>query len=28
VQQRLRPPEIQRLPIELRELGPSYRGTR
>jgi len=26
VQQRLRPPEIQRLPIELRELGPSYRG--
>ena len=27
VQQRLRPPEIQNLPIELRELGPSYRGT-
>ena len=27
VQHRLRPPEIQRLPIELRELGPSYRGT-
>lgn len=27
VQQRLRPPEIQDLPIELRELGPSYRGT-
>ncbi len=26
VQQRLRPPEIQALPIELRELGPSYRG--
>lgn len=26
VQQRLRPPEIQNLPIELRELGPSYRG--
>ncbi len=26
VQQRLRPPEIQRLPVELRELGPSYRG--
>jgi pimeloyl-ACP methyl ester carboxylesterase len=27
VQQRLRPPEIQALPVELRELGPSYRGT-
>jgi pimeloyl-ACP methyl ester carboxylesterase len=27
VQHRLRPPEIQQLPIELRELGPSYRGT-
>ena len=27
VQQRLRPPEIQNLPVELRELGPSYRGT-
>jgi pimeloyl-ACP methyl ester carboxylesterase len=27
VQHRLRPPEIQALPIELRELGPSYRGT-
>lgn len=27
VQQRLRPPEIQGLPVELRELGPSYRGT-
>ena len=27
VQQRLRPAEIQNLPIELRELGPSYRGT-
>ena len=27
VQTRLRPPEIQQLPIELRELGPSYRGT-
>jgi pimeloyl-ACP methyl ester carboxylesterase len=26
VQQRLRPPEIQALPVELRELGPSYRG--
>ena len=26
VQQRLRPPEIQGLPIHLRELGPSYRG--
>ena len=26
VQQRLRPPEIQGLPVELRELGPSYRG--
>jgi pimeloyl-ACP methyl ester carboxylesterase len=26
VQQRLRPQEIQGLPIELRELGPSYRG--
>ena len=26
VQQRLRPPEIQALPIKLRELGPSYRG--
>ena len=25
VQHRLRPPEIQQLPIELRELGPSYR---
>ena len=23
----LRPPEIQQLPVELRELGPSYRGT-
>ena len=28
VQRRLRPPEIQNLPVELRELGPSYRGTR
>ena len=27
VQHRLRPPEIQNLPVELRELGPSYRGT-
>ena len=27
VQTRLRPEEIQRLPVELRELGPSYRGT-
>jgi pimeloyl-ACP methyl ester carboxylesterase len=27
VQQRLRPPEIQALPVELREIGPSYRGT-
>lgn len=27
VQQRLRPPQIQDLPVELRELGPSYRGT-
>ena len=27
VQQRLRPAEIQDLPVELRELGPSYRGT-
>ena len=27
VQNRLRPPEIQDLPVELRELGPSYRGT-
>lgn len=27
VQHRLRPPEIQALPIALRELGPSYRGT-
>ena len=27
VQTRLRPPEIQALPVELRELGPSYRGT-
>jgi pimeloyl-ACP methyl ester carboxylesterase len=26
VQHRLRPPEIQGLPIELRELGPSYRA--
>jgi len=26
VQQRLRPREIQALPVELRELGPSYRG--
>lgn len=26
VQQRLRPPEIQALPVALRELGPSYRG--
>ena len=26
VQTRLRPPEIQNLPVELRELGPSYRG--
>jgi len=26
VQQRLRPPEIQELPVELRELGPSYRA--
>jgi pimeloyl-ACP methyl ester carboxylesterase len=27
LQQRLRPPEIQALPVELREIGPSYRGT-
>ncbi len=27
VQTRLRPAEIQNLPVELRELGPSYRGT-
>ena len=27
VQRRLRPPESQNLPVELRELGPSYRGT-
>ena len=27
VQHRLRPPEIQNLPVELREVGPSYRGT-
>ncbi len=27
VQQRLRPDAIQNLPVELRELGPSYRGT-
>ena len=27
VQNRLRPAEIQQLPAELRELGPSYRGT-
>ena len=27
VQHRLRPPEIQALPVELRELGPSYRAT-
>lgn len=26
VQRRLRPPEIQGLPVELRELGPAYRG--
>ena len=26
VQHRLRPPAIQGLPVELRELGPSYRG--
>ena len=26
VQRRLRPPEIQELPVHLRELGPSYRG--
>ena len=26
VQHRLRPPEIQSLPVELRELGPSYRA--
>ena len=26
VQRRLRPPEIQNLPVELREVGPSYRG--
>ena len=26
VQTRLRPAEIQNLPVELRELGPSYRG--
>ena len=27
VQHRIRPPEIQALPIELREVGPGYRGT-
>ncbi len=27
VQRRLRPAEIQNLPVDLRELGPSYRGT-
>ena len=27
VQRRLRPQQIQDLPVELRELGPSYRGT-
>lgn len=27
VQRRLRPRQIQNLPVELRELGPSYRGT-
>ena len=27
VQRRARPPEIQNLPVELRELGPSYRAT-
>ena len=27
VQRSLRPAEIQNLPVELRELGPSYRGT-
>lgn len=27
VQRRARPPEIQALPVELRELGPSYRAT-
>ncbi len=27
VQTRLRPAEIQELPVNLRELGPSYRGT-
>ena len=27
VQRRLRPAQIQDLPVELRELGPSYRGT-
>ena len=27
LQRRLRPAEIQNLPVELRELGPSYRGT-
>jgi pimeloyl-ACP methyl ester carboxylesterase len=27
LQHRIRPPEIQALPVELRELGPSYRGT-
>ena len=26
VQHRLRPPDIQNLPVELREVGPSYRG--
>ena len=26
LQRRLRPPEIQNLPVDLRELGPSYRG--
>jgi pimeloyl-ACP methyl ester carboxylesterase len=26
LQHRLRPPQIQDLPVELRELGPSYRG--
>ena len=28
LQRRLRPAEIQNLPVELRELGPSYRGYR
>jgi pimeloyl-ACP methyl ester carboxylesterase len=27
LQHRIRPPEIQALPVELRELGPSYRAT-